>query len=91
MAGVPPETYRRAVQLLTTFDRRKELADVKVPTLLIAGSEDQTAPPAMMQKMAQKIPGAEYVLLEHCGHLGPMDQPAAFNAALLAFLRSHKL
>ena len=91
MAGVPPETYRKAVQLLTTFDRRKELADIKVPTLLVAGSEDKTAPPSVMEKMAQKIPGAEYVLLAGCGHLGPMDQPAQFNAALLAFLTKYKL
>ena len=91
MAGVPPETYRKAVQLLTTFDRRKELLGIKVPTLLIAGSEDKTAPPAVMQKMAQKVPGAEYVLLEGCGHLGPMDRPDAFNAALLAFLKRHQL
>ena len=91
MAGVPPETYRKAVRLLTTFDRRKELADIKVPTLVIAGSDDQTAPPAMMERMAQKIPGAEYVLLEGCGHLGPMDQPDAFNAALWSFLRRHAL
>ena len=91
MAGVPPETYRKAVRLLTTFDRRKELAGIKVPTLLVAGSEDQTAPPAMMQRMAQKIPGAEYVLLEGCGHLGPMDQPDAFNAALASFLKRHAL
>jgi 3-oxoadipate enol-lactonase len=86
MAGVPPETYRQAVQLLTTFDRRKELAAIKVPTLLVAGAEDRTAPPAVMERMAQKIPGAEYVLLEGCGHLGPMDQPEAFNAALHSFL-----
>ena len=91
MAGVPPETYRKAVRLLTTFDRRKELADIKVPTLVIAGSDDKTAPPAMMERMAQKIPGAEYVLLEGCGHLGPMDQPDAFNAALWSFLRRHAL
>lgn len=91
MAGVPPETYRKAVHLLTTFDRRKELAGIKVPTLLIAGADDNTAPPAVMEKMWQKIPAAEYVLLEHCGHLGPMDQPEAFNAALLAFLKRHKL
>lgn len=91
MAGVPPETYREAVHLLTTFDRRKELADIKVPTLLIAGSEDKTAPPSAMERMWQKIPGAEYVLLDGCGHLGPMDQPEAFNAALLAFLRNHQL
>jgi 3-oxoadipate enol-lactonase len=42
-----------------------------------------------MEKMAQKIPGAEYVLLGGCGHLGPMDQPDAFNAALLDFLKRH--
>ena len=91
MAGVPPDTYRKAVQLLTTFDRRRELADIKVPTLLVAGSEDKTAPPAVMEKMAGKIPGAEYVLLQGCGHLGPMDQPEAFNDALHLFLKNHGL
>lgn len=91
MAEVPPETYRKAVRMLTTFDRRRELAAIRVPTLLIAGTDDRTAPPAVMQKMAQKIPGAEYVLLEGCGHLGPMDQPQAFNAALEDFLRRHSL
>jgi 3-oxoadipate enol-lactonase len=91
MSGVPPDTYRKAVHLLTTFDRRKELADIKVPTLVVAGAEDRTAPPAVMEKMAQKIPGAEYVLIPDCGHLGPMDRPAEFNAALLSFLRKHGL
>ena len=86
MAGVPPETYRKAVRLLTTFDRRKELADIKVPALLISGSEDQTAPASIMEHMAQRIPRAEYVCLAGCGHLGPLDQPEAFNAALAAFL-----
>ena len=91
MASVPPDTYRKAVHLLTTFDRRKELANIKVPTLVVAGSEDKTAPPAVMEKMAQKIPGAEYVLLQGCGHLGTMDQPDAFNDALHFFLKSHGL
>jgi len=91
MANVPPATYRKAVQLLTTFDRRKELANIQVPTLVIAGSEDKTAPPSVMEKMAGKIAGADYVLLQDCGHLGPMDQPEAFNDALLFFLKNHGL
>jgi len=86
MAGVPADTYRKAVHLLTTFDRRKELAAIKVPSLVVAGSDDKTAPPVVMEKMAGKIPGAKYVLIEGCGHLGPMDQPQAFNAALHSFL-----
>lgn len=91
MAAVPPETYRKAVQLLTTFDRREELARIRVPTLLLAGSDDRVAPAAVMERMARKVPGAEYVLLEGCGHLGPMDQPDPFNAALASFLERHKL
>ena len=59
--------------------------------LLLAGSDDKTAPPSVIEKMGQKIQGAEYVCLPGCGHLGPMDQPDAFNAALLGFLQRHSL
>lgn len=91
MAEVPAETYRKAVALLTTFDRRANLAHIEVPTLLIAGGDDRVAPAPVMQRMAQQIPAATWVLLEGCGHLGQMDQPQAFNAALLAFLRERRL
>jgi pimeloyl-ACP methyl ester carboxylesterase len=91
MAGIPPATYRKAVALLTTFDRRAHLARIAVPTLLVAGSDDRTAPAAIMQKMAQRIPGAQYAVLEGCGHLGPLDQPGPFNAVLEEFLRRNRL
>jgi 3-oxoadipate enol-lactonase len=91
MAAVPPETYRKAVRLLTTFDRRALLAGIRVPTLLIAGSDDKTAPAGVMERMAGRIPGAEFTVLPGCGHLGPMDQPEPFNAALLEFLQRHSL
>lgn len=91
MASVPPDTYRKAVSMLTTFDRRALLPEIRVPALVVAGSDDVVAPPKMMERMAQKIPGAEYVCLPGCGHLGPMDQPDAFNTALLDFLKRHDL
>jgi len=91
MGGVPPATYRKAVAMLTTFDRREQLPRISVPTLLVAGSDDKVAPASVMERMAKKIPGADYVLLDGCGHLGPMDQCEAFNAALLAFLERHRL
>lgn len=91
MAAVPPQTYRKAVALLTTFDRRALLPEIRVPTLLVAGSDDKTAPASVMERMAARIPGAEFVKLEACGHLGPMDQPEAFNTVLLDFLQRHSL
>jgi 3-oxoadipate enol-lactonase len=80
MSQIPPETYRKAVKLLTR---------IRAPTLGIAGSDDTTAPAKGMRKMAQAIPGAEYV--ERCGRLGPMDEPEAFNRALADFLQRHSL
>jgi len=91
MSHIAPETYRKAVQLLTTFDGRKNLKKIAVPTLCIAGSDDKTAPPQVVERMAKEIPGAEFALLEGCGHLGPMDQPDAFNAVLETFLKRHAL
>jgi pimeloyl-ACP methyl ester carboxylesterase len=91
MSGIAPETYRKAIVLLTTFDRRAELKKIAVPTLVVAGSDDRTAPPNVMERMAKEIPGAEYVLLDGCGHLGPMDQPETFNDVVLSFLKKHKL
>ena len=91
MSRVPPDTYRKAVTLLTTFDLRAHLPRIAVPTLLLAGSDDKVAPASTMERMAAKIPGAEMVVLQGCGHLGPMDQPNEFNAALLSFLRRHRL
>jgi len=91
MAEVPPDTYRKAVHLLTTFDHRATLPTIRVPTLVLAGSDDRVAPASVMERMAQRIPGAEFVQLEGCGHLGPMDQPDSFNTALAAFLARHHL
>ena len=91
MAQVPADTYRQAVRLLTTFDRRADLPRIRVPALLVAGSDDRVAPAAVMERMAQKIPGAEFVQLEGCGHLGPMDDPDSFNQALAGFLARRQL
>jgi len=91
MSGIAPATYRKAVQLLSTFDGKKNLMNIAVPTLLIAGSDDKTAPPEVMQRMGREIAGSEFVVLRGCGHLGPMDQPDAFNAVMESFLRRRKL
>jgi pimeloyl-ACP methyl ester carboxylesterase len=40
-----------------------------------------------MERMAARIPGARYTVLEGVGHLAYAERPAAFNAALEAFLK----
>jgi pimeloyl-ACP methyl ester carboxylesterase len=62
------------------------LSEIRVPALLLAGEKDRNAPPAMMERMAARIPGARYICLAQAGHLANVEQPAAFDAALETFL-----
>jgi pimeloyl-ACP methyl ester carboxylesterase len=40
-----------------------------------------------MERMAGKIPGARFICLSSLGHLPNLESPAAFDAAVLDFLR----
>ncbi|HEY6134834.1 MAG TPA: alpha/beta hydrolase, partial [Rubrivivax sp.] len=70
-------------------DRRADLGSIRVPTLCLAAEHDRTAPPAVLQGMAQRIPGAAYACVAQAGHVANAEQPQAFNAALLHFLQRH--
>jgi pimeloyl-ACP methyl ester carboxylesterase len=87
MAGVPEATYRAAVAALVAFDRRANLPNIAVPTLLITGEHDRTAAPDVARKTAERIAGAQCHILPGAGHLLNIEQPDAFNTVLLRFLQ----
>ena len=89
MSQVPEATYRVALRAIAAFDRRAALAQIALPTLMLAGELDGTAPPAVMKRMAERVAGSEYLCLPGAGHVANLEQPAAFNAAVLDFLRRH--
>jgi 3-oxoadipate enol-lactonase len=86
MAAVPEASYRAMMLALMGFDLRSALPRIGVPALVLAGSKDTNAPAPMMQRMAEKIPGAAYVCLEGVGHLAPLERPEGFNDAVATFL-----
>jgi 3-oxoadipate enol-lactonase len=63
------------------------LGGINVPTLIVVGEHDVISPVAEMRGIAEKIPGAEFVRIPTAGHMSPLENPAAFNAALGKFLR----
>ena len=89
MSAVPPETYRAAVRCLVRFDERANLPKIAVPVLCLACDKDPNAPASVVERMAGKIPGAKYTCLPGLGHLPSLEAPAAFDAAVLTFLREH--
>lgn len=66
-------------------DRTPMLAGITVPTLVVVGAEDALTPPDEAQRVANAIPGAKCIVVPGCGHLTPMEDPAAFARELTAF------
>lgn len=62
-------------------------AKIKVKALVLGGAEDTPDFPQLAKHIADTIPGAELALLPGLGHVPHLQDPAAFNAALLKFLR----
>jgi pimeloyl-ACP methyl ester carboxylesterase len=64
------------------------LTEIRVPVLVVSGSEDAITPPDEMRGMAAAIPGARYELLEGAGHLVNLERPHRVTALLREFLDS---
>lgn len=75
--------------MLTQRDDRiiRSLPDIKVPSLIVVGSQDKPFLNAS-DYMAAKIPGARKVVIQGAGHAANIDQPEAFNRAVTEFLES---
>jgi pimeloyl-ACP methyl ester carboxylesterase len=64
-------------------DRYRTLA---MPVLIVWGSRDDITPLPEGRDLASLVPGAELVVLEGVGHIPAIEDPRAFNRALLGFL-----
>ena len=84
-------SYLKTLEASVAQDRAAPVEQIRVPTLVITGTEDRVYPAPIAQDMARRIPGAKLVSLEGCGHLSNLEQPGRFNAALLEFLGGNAL
>jgi pimeloyl-ACP methyl ester carboxylesterase len=66
-----------------------DLATIDVPTLVIVGEHDVLTPPEESQRIADGVPGARLVSIDQAGHMSNIENPEAFNEALLAFVRAY--
>ena len=81
-------TWRRALLAMRGFDRRSALGQIAAPTLLVAGEHDRVTPPGTLQSMAHAMADASLLTLPGAGHLPHLEQPDAFDEALVSFLRT---
>ncbi|MGZ6496992.1 MAG: alpha/beta fold hydrolase [Actinomycetota bacterium] len=68
-------------------DSVADLAGIDVPVLWLHGEEDALMPIDGARATAEKIPGARFVAVPGGGHVAPMENPEAVNAAITEFLK----
>ena len=61
-----------------------------MPALVLVGADDEPFL-AATDYMAAKIPGAAKVVIPDAGHASNIDQPGAFNEAVVGFLAANTL
>ena len=77
--------FIRQAQALLAFDSRDRLSALKNETLVISGAEDILIPPRNAKNLTQALPNATLKELPG-GHVGCIEMPMEYNAALLEFL-----
>lgn len=79
------ERQQRA--LLARPDLDPAIAAVRVPALVAVGDRDRICLPEDAAALAQRIAGADFHILRHCGHLAPIERPGEVTMLLRAWLQ----
>ncbi len=85
-----PRGYAACAAAVRDMDLRETIGGITARTLVIAGAEDSSTPPAEAEFIASKIAGAKLVTLD-CAHLSNIERAAEFNAALGEFLAAESV
>ncbi|MBK9797667.1 MAG: alpha/beta hydrolase [Holophagaceae bacterium] len=62
------------------------LGKIRVPTLIVSGSDDRVIPPSEAEALAKAIPDSRLSIIPRAGHLVALDQSEAFNEAMKEWL-----
>jgi pimeloyl-ACP methyl ester carboxylesterase len=83
----PVHGIRRAIlRLRDRPDATPVLERIDVPTLVIAGDEDEIVPTEEAKQLAAAIPVARFEIIPGAGHLSSLEQPDAWNRAVAGLL-----
>jgi 3-oxoadipate enol-lactonase len=83
---IDPAVFAAACRALAGLDLSEELPQVRNPTLIVVGAEDEATPPALGRALADRLADARLALLPGLGHCPHIQDPDAFVAAIAPFL-----
>jgi 3-oxoadipate enol-lactonase len=75
LLSTPREGYAGACEAIAQMDLRDDLPRITAPTLVIAAEHDQSTPPELSRQIAQRIPGADVVVIPGTAHIANIEKP----------------
>ena len=85
LAATSPQGYAANCAAVRDADFREQLVSIRVPLLVIAGTEDAVTPPSGGHFIQERVSGAEYAEF-YAAHLSNVQAGAAFSARVVDFL-----
>jgi 3-oxoadipate enol-lactonase len=82
----PSAGFIGCCRALMELNLTERLGGINVPTLIIVGRQDPTTPVSGAEVIQEAIAGSQLVVIENAAHLSNIEQPKAFDNALLSFL-----
>jgi len=64
------------------------IKEIRIPTLVVCGTQDKMTPPALSGYLRDNIPGARLALIPEAGHFAMLENPNEFNITLTDFVNS---
>jgi 3-oxoadipate enol-lactonase len=87
IAALHKDSYIKSLQATVEQVVLGDISSISAPAHFIVGAHDSLTPVAMHHEMAAKMGGAPVSVLPRAGHLSNIENPDAFNAAAMAWLR----
>jgi 3-oxoadipate enol-lactonase len=87
--ATPMDGYIACCQAIAKLNLTDRLPAITTPTLIVVGADDPATTVDMARTIHQRVAGSELVILKDAAHLSNLEQAAAFNEAVLAFLARH--
>jgi len=89
VTGTTPAGYLGCCAAILDFDFVPQLPSVRVPVLVVCGSDDPGTPAPENKKLAGLVPGARYEEIAGMKHFPNVEAPDAFNRIMLGWLEQH--
>jgi 3-oxoadipate enol-lactonase len=90
IAATTPQGYLGCSSAIMNFDFAARLPSLRLPVLVVCGSEDPGTLAAENRRLASLVPGARYEEIHGMRHFPNVEAPDAFNRIMLGWLDAHR-